>query len=773
MKKNFRFGLILVALLLCLSIFVIGCDNGKDNSESSGTTESTAAEISETSEKETSADTSDETSAETSDETSDETSADTSADTDADKEHVCADSKSDADHKCDECGKVLGTCVDTDPKDHKCDECGADTGDKHEVAKDKHTCDYCGEKIGELVDFGGSGAFVSYDKGTEKYEKELGRIKISNKNATGGGTYGTNTNYVIPGHIYEITYTLRRSDPAQTRMTMRFIQGEITSPTADETKDSGYLGWVIAKSGSKNINQIATNNIQYASGAYAAVDRDIGAVNDEQYFKVVVDGFTNTMTLYVLKGSEYVFVNSMTFTLSSPNLNINTGAWDTFTGDNFVELDDVTVYSGCVDANSDHLCDVCGAKLSEHTDAASDGDHKCDYCGAANITECKNTNGDHACDTDPLCEKFIDHAYVGGTCSICKTAEHTETDANGDNKCDTCGVKIDRTYLLADHKDRVKIYGRSFELVRGIACDYSGSGIEFKARVSGDVVIKVESESVSYYTLYINGERQEKRLSFANGTAEYTIAEDLAAGEYTFKLVKQTQAPHSLSVILSLKINGALLERPADNDLLIEFIGDSITCGYALIDGYTNDNAGAAAYMDASKSYAYLAAQKLGADHSLMSFSGWAVLPSAPGVENGCVPAVYGKTSYRRGEAAYAPDRTADIVVIHLGTNDLYSRDAYDDDFVKAAKEFIADVKKMNPNAKIVWAYGSMMSGSNLPTFKGKVNTIINDLGGEAAGFYSVQLPTDTSGGRNHPSVAAQEKSATTLADFIRNTVLK
>ena len=77
------------------------------------------------------------------------------------------------------------------------------------------------------------------------------------------------------------------------------------------------------------------------------------------------------------------------------------------------------------------------------------------------------------------------------------------------------------------------------------------------------------------------------------------------------------------------------------------------------------------------------------------------------------------------------------------------------------------------PDAKIVWVYGSMMTGSNLTSFEKKVDTIINDLGGASAGFYSVKVPQNSSGANNsHPNVAAQAESATILADFIKNTVL-
>ena len=333
-------------------------------------------------------------------------------------------------------------------------------------------------------------------------------------------------------------------------------------------------------------------------------------------------------------------------------------------------------------------------------------------------------------------------------------------------------ITVQTKYKLVDVQDKIKVYGRSANFITGIDCDFSGSGIEFNAELSGDVSVRVNSSGGSYYTLYIDGERQEKRLEFAEGTAEYVIAEDLAQGTYNFKLIKQTQVEHSLSTFMSLGINGKILDKPQDNELLIEFIGDSITCGYALY-GYPTpgvENYRGAKYMDATRSYAYLTAQALGADHSFVSVSGWAILPSSTG--GGCIPNVYQQLCYKRGTTSYEPARTADIVVIHLGTNDLYNRDGYESDFVNASKEFIGDVREKNPGAKIVWAYGSMMSGSNLSKFEDKVEKIVGDLGGADAGLYMVKLKTDTSGGHSHPSVSGHVASAQTLTEFIRTNCI-
>ena len=323
-------------------------------------------------------------------------------------------------------------------------------------------------------------------------------------------------------------------------------------------------------------------------------------------------------------------------------------------------------------------------------------------------------------------------------------------------------------YKLAKQKSNIKIYGRSANVSQGIACDFTASGIEFNAKLAGDLSLKVNCSAVTYYSIYINGKLEPQRLSFAAGNNEYILAEDLPAGEYNIRLVKQTHVAHSISTLVSLKMYGCFEEKPQDDALMIEFIGDSITCGYGTVN-YPETGVtyyGTSYYCDATKAYAFKTAEMLQADYSMISVSGWAVLPDGNG--GSCIPNIYGKESYQRSSNDYTPNRDVDVVVIHLGTNDL-GRSNFDADFISAAKEFISNVRKMNPNAKIVWAYGSMTTDVKL---ENKIKTVINALGGKSANLWSVKLPYDQSAGNGHPSDSGHTKMAETLASFIKKNCL-
>jgi lysophospholipase L1-like esterase len=254
------------------------------------------------------------------------------------------------------------------------------------------------------------------------------------------------------------------------------------------------------------------------------------------------------------------------------------------------------------------------------------------------------------------------------------------------------------------------------------------------------------------------------------GRGEYLVAENLDVGKHNVKLVKQSHVAHNISTLLSLKMKGELIDAPADKDLLIEFVGDSITCGYGVVNYPTAGvkSYGTADYTDASQAYAYKTAELLDADYSMISVSGWTLISGDVSVPE----KVYNYTSYRRSATeVYTPQRAADVVVINLGTNDI-GREDYADKYIPEAKEFVSAVREKNPNAVVVFAYGMMMGGETLKGFEADVQTIVRDLGASNAGVFAVKLPTNQDAGNGHPSVEGHTEAAEILADFIKKNCL-
>ncbi len=352
-------------------------------------------------------------------------------------------------------------------------------------------------------------------------------------------------------------------------------------------------------------------------------------------------------------------------------------------------------------------------------------------------------------------------------------------DANGDGQINMEDVVLIRksiinhnydaeseTYALQDITDSLKLHGRTSLTADGIVCDHSATGIEFSAYIEGAVELTVTVSADTYFTVYIDGVRQATRYNVKNGTATLTIANFMEGGVHNIRVLKQTESANSLSILKSISFKGQFEEAPAEKDLFIEFLGDSITCGYGNLCANGAEGAGSAFNEDATQTYAYLAAQKLGADHSLVSCSGIGVTSSWSG--NFVMKDFFSAQSYHRSTGVnYEKTFTPDIVVINLGTNDS-SKGSDGAQFKEDAKALIALVRSTyGEDVKIVWA--ANMMGPCMQTYS---QAAINELGGEAAGLYFCTLTENRDGGGAHPSNEAHASAATDLANFIQENIL-
>lgn len=250
----------------------------------------------------------------------------------------------------------------------------------------------------------------------------------------------------------------------------------------------------------------------------------------------------------------------------------------------------------------------------------------------------------------------------------------------------------------------------------------SGGGIEFLCKgsyayitVIGDGVEHQNSNQYSRFAIYKNGElviddtvNYEKR--------KYHIDINDFENGAVIKLVKLSEAACSGFYIGTI---GAFcsgdIEPSAKKETSVEFIGDSITCGYGIDDdqyGYFST-----ATENFAKTYAYLASDELDADYSAVAFSGYGVLSGY--TTDGKINTAdtlwdfYDKSAvFADGSKAYwSFDRlNPDYIVINLGTNDasycntVGRREAFCESYYK----FIKYVRSKNPDSYILCVLGDM-----------------------------------------------------------------
>lgn len=353
---------------------------------------------------------------------------------------------------------------------------------------------------------------------------------------------------------------------------------------------------------------------------------------------------------------------------------------------------------------------------------------------------------------------------VGSTATQAPTAApQTQPPATDDNKEPEKIVK-EQNLKLAEIADSIKIHGRTSIESNGLACDASASGISFSAYVEGLVKLTVTATAETYFTVTVDGVRAEQRLRANAGTTTLQLADFSTGGVHEISVLKQTEARLSLCVFSSLQFKGYLNDAPAKKDFYVEFIGDSITGGYGVLCANGTENGGSAQYQDATQAFAYLTAQALNADHSLVNCSGMGITKGSPSIPFTANELFSKQSKYRSDTAPYTPARIPDLVVINLGTNDS-ANGASTSQFIKDTTALIELVRTTyGKEVPIVWVY-NMMNDS----FYGSARFAISSKGGEDGGIYTCEMTQNRDGGVGHPSLTAQKAAAEQLAAFIQS----
>ncbi len=357
------------------------------------------------------------------------------------------------------------------------------------------------------------------------------------------------------------------------------------------------------------------------------------------------------------------------------------------------------------------------------------------------------------------------------------------TDKATENTDDATVVK-DRVIKIKDSIDSFKTLGRTSTTSTGLACDFVGSGVEFKGVMKGSVSIKIkaiqnDTGCPAYFTFYVDGVRQDTRhmINCTNSgtTKTLEIANFDKQGEHTIKIVKQSEAMHNLAELLEVRLTGYLKERPADKEYYIEVIGDSLTCGLGNLADTSVTSAGSL-WSDGTKSYGYMLAEKLGADYSIVSESGVAVSVGTNGFRGHQMSDLYDKASIFRNKTAkhVQTKRIPDVIVINLGTNDSGFNSAYNTEwctvphFKTEMEALINQVRgsygAAGADIPIVWA--SKFVGIR-QQYVDAIKEVLNTMGGEGAGLYYVEVTPNTAGGQAHPTVAGHTTACNELYDFI------
>ena len=176
-------------------------------------------------------------------------------------------------------------------------------------------------------------------------------------------------------------------------------------------------------------------------------------------------------------------------------------------------------------------------------------------------------------------------------------------------------------------KDNVKILGRSYYENGVRYFSHSGSGIEFLCRGEYAIINIFDDSQGRYYSnhkarfaIYKNGEVMVDE-TITESEKSYHIRLDGYEKDSVITVLKLSEAQYSSMGIGEIAVYAkADIVPTQEKPLKIEFIGDSITCGYG-VDEENPRGYFSTATENFTKTYAYLTAEKLNADYSAVCFS--------------------------------------------------------------------------------------------------------------------------------------------------------
>jgi lysophospholipase L1-like esterase len=318
----------------------------------------------------------------------------------------------------------------------------------------------------------------------------------------------------------------------------------------------------------------------------------------------------------------------------------------------------------------------------------------------------------------------------------------------------------------------VLLLGR-FDLSDPAGPKASWSASTIKARFTGTAVqANIKSAGDNWFNVVIDGVVKTPVNIKQNTAMPITLASGLAAGTvHTIELVKRTECNQNEFQFLGFTFTGGSLQAPPSVAARrIEFIGDSITCGYGnegtdRYQSFTTKNENV--YL----AYGCITARNLNADQFTIAWSGKGVYHNYGGDTTDLFPAVYPRMYPWAATPTWDYTKwTPQVVVINLGTND-YSTSIPDKaGFVAAYSNFLRKIRNQYPNALIYCALGPMLNGNGLSACRDGINTAMNQLADARIKFIEFPQQQESNGyGEDwHPSLITHQLMANQLTQQIK-----
>ena len=314
-------------------------------------------------------------------------------------------------------------------------------------------------------------------------------------------------------------------------------------------------------------------------------------------------------------------------------------------------------------------------------------------------------------------------------------------------------------------------------------------GVQIMAAFEGTSLRMIAKPRSGYFMAQIDQAEPFKVAFRGERDSVVTLATALPEGRHLVRLMYVIEGYEFFPEFWGFVLDEGrqLVKAPLLPSRKIEFIGNSITCGYGN-EGLKKEEGFDYATENHYYSYASITARNLQAQHWVVARSGIGAYRNYDGPKTGNpdsnMPVQYEYTGYAwkpelRKEPTFLQEKwdfnryQPDVVCINLGTNDL-STPNYDLSLLKQGyQKLLKMVRQHNPKAKIVLLTGSMLYHQELQLAKQLLDEVTAEAqkAGDKEVYRFDMAPIDGNefyGNDWHPNIYQDEKMAGELTAYLR-----